>query len=193
MPEIPPNKRPLLLTNAEIFFRNFAGLERQYNTAGQRNFCVAIDPELAEKLAAEGWNVKYRKQFEEGDPVRPYLEVKVNFDSGRPPKCKLITKQNPNGKELTADEVWTLDAVEIERVDLTINPSHWDVNGKKGVKAYLRSIFVTAYQDEIELMYEGPAEEVGATLLPFEKRDTSPDLQDPNQTLGDDEDWQEAV
>jgi hypothetical protein len=122
MPELPPNKKPLLITNADIFFRNFAGLERQFNSAGQRNFCVGLDPRLAEQLAAEGWNVKYRKQLEEGDPVRPYIEVKVQLRTAAgPPKCKLITKANPKGKELTADDVWTLDAIDIERVDLTIN------------------------------------------------------------------------
>jgi hypothetical protein len=64
------------------------------------------------------------------------------------------------------------------------------VNGKKGVKAYLRSIFVTAYQDEIELMYDNP-EEVGATLLPFGDRVTDVDVQDPNNDLDGDE-WAEA-
>lgn len=160
---MPENRKPLLLTGADIFYRNFAGIEREFNPAGQRNFCVGLDPKLAEQLAAEGWNIKYRKQLDEGDPVRPYIQVKVSFDR-IPPKVKLITSTGT--QVLDEDTIWALDTVELERVDLTINPSHWEVNGNKGVKAYLRSIFVTAHEDELDLLYadKPAAEELGKVL-----------------------------
>lgn len=190
MAEVPENKKPLLLTNAEIFYRNFAGLERQYNAAGERNFCVAIDPVLADKLVAEGWNIKYRKQLEEGDPVRPYVEVKVNFGGLKPPKCLLIS--SAGRQELNEENIWALDAVELERVDLTINPYHYEVNGKKGVKAYLRSIFVTAFEDELDKLYaETPEVEEVAAVLQLPVHGDGLDLiPDPTDTVeADDGIW----
>ena len=43
--------------------------------------------------------------------------------------------------------------VDIRQVDLIINPYHWYVNGKGGVKAYLRSIYITIHEDALELKY----------------------------------------
>ena len=38
-------------------------------------------------------------------------------------------------------------------MDLILNPYEWAVNGKTGVKAYLKSIFVTIQEDELERKY----------------------------------------
>ena len=43
--------------------------------------------------------------------------------------------------------------VDIETVDLIVNGSYYEMNGKSGLKAYLQSMFVTIREDALELKY----------------------------------------
>ena len=145
----------LTIENADILFRNFSGKQTQYNAAGNRNFCVIIpSEELASKMAADGWNVKYLQAREEGDPDRPYIQVNVSF-GGRPPLIKLITSDG----QTTLDEstVDMLDWADIKNVDLIVNPYNWSVNGKHGVKGYVKSLYVTIQEDEFAKKYKTPS------------------------------------
>jgi len=138
------------MEDARICFRNFSGAEGKFNPAGRRNFCVLFDPEMAQILERDGWNMKYLKPREEGDEAQAYLQVSVaygNFD----PKLVLITS---HGKTiLDEDSVSLLDWAEIKTIDLIIRPYNWDVNGKSGVKAYAKSMYITIKEDEFEQKY----------------------------------------
>ena len=141
----------LTIQNAKIFARNFSGKEGKYNPEGRRNFCVFIDDlKTAEAMAEDGWNIRYLEPKMEGDERKAFVQIAVSYKN-IPPKIMLITQ---NGQtKLNEEDVNMLDWAEIENIDLTINPSPWDVNGKRGIKGYLRSMFVTIYEDEFDAKY----------------------------------------
>lgn len=145
-----PRGDTAIFEDARIVFRNFAGKEGMYNREGDRNFCILLDEPTAEAMARDGWNVKALRAREEGDPDQPYIQVSVSF-KGRPPRLVMITSRGRT--DLGEGECELLDWADIRTVDVIIRPYEWNVNGKSGIKAYLKSIFVTINEDELELKY----------------------------------------
>lgn len=146
----------LTIEDARVVFRNFSGEEQKYNRAGDRNFCVLLDPDLASVLKNDGWAVKFLKPRDEEESPQAYLQVKVSFGN-IPPRIVLVTSRNK--KELSEEDVGLLDWAELSHVDLIIRPYNWNVNGKSGIKAYLKTGYFTIVEDEFAARYEGIPEE----------------------------------
>jgi hypothetical protein len=149
------NDGKVTIEGARIIFRNFSGKEGQYNREGDRNFGVILEPEVAEAMLADGWNVKTLKPREddEDETETPWLSVSVNFDKGRPPKIMLVTQEGRKRTPMDAETVEMLDWADITNVDLIVRPYTWEVSGRTGIKAYLQTMFVTIEEDELEQKY----------------------------------------
>lgn len=157
--------KPVTMRGVRIIFRNFRGEAGKFNQAGTRNFGVILPPEVVEPMTTDGWNVKLLEPREEdrgeGELPVAWLPVEAAFTKGRPPQCVLITERGRTN--LTEETVSTLDYADITNVDMIVNPSTYDVNGRSGVKAYLKSIYVTIEEDELEREYAERFEGQGAS------------------------------
>lgn len=138
------------IEHAKIVFRNFAGDERQFNTKGNRNFSILLESDIAKTLIQDGWNVRYLEPRDEAEERQGYISVRVSFDNV-PPKIVLVTKHRKT--ILDEEDVKMLDYAEIANVDIIINPYTWTVSGKSGIKAYVKSMYVTIVEDEFEDKY----------------------------------------
>jgi len=141
-----------MIEGARLVFRNFAGAEGQYNREGDRNFSVILDDETASRMLADGWNVKYLspREGDEDAVETPYIQVTVSFKN-RPPNIMLITSAGRT--HLSEDNVAILDWADIRTCDLVARAYEWTVNGKSGIKAYLKTMFITIEEDELERKY----------------------------------------
>lgn len=148
-------KNNIVIENARIGFRNFSGKEGKFNPAGRRNFCVFIDTDLAMRLEEDGWNIRWLEPKDEHEDKQAYLQVAVSYDN-IPPKILLISSK---GKTVLDEaSVNILDWAEVREVDLIIRPYNWSMhagtkNEKSGVKAYIKSMYVTIEEDEFERKY----------------------------------------
>lgn len=144
------------MENARLIFRNFEGREEKYNRKGDRNFGLIIeDPEVAQQLAEDGWNIKEltpknNDDYDDTPEVIYWLPVTVRFDNV-PPKVMLVTRRKKT--RLNEDNINTIDYANIAKVDLTVTPYDWEVNGKSGTKAYLQTMYVTINEDEFADKY----------------------------------------
>lgn len=138
------------IEGAKIFGRNFSGKEALNNPKGKRTFCLRLDVDedgsFAQQLKEDGWNVKVRDdEFE-----TPFLPIEARYEN-YPPKIYLVTSTKK--KLLTSETIDQLDWTEIKNIDITVTPSVWSMNGKSGVKAYVKSMYVRVIEDTLAEKY----------------------------------------
>lgn len=144
----------LQIDDATLIFKNFEGRGDKFNREGDRNFSILIrDPDTADALKAEGWNVKIREGRDEDEGPFMRLPVKVKFSDYGP--RVYLKSSKPEPIELDEESIGMLDQIDIESVDLDVRPFDWEVNGRTGRTAYLQSMHVVQRIDRFAARYAG--------------------------------------
>lgn len=135
------------LNNVRPIFKNFAGNTSQYNKDGSRDFSIALDEDVATAMAADGYNVKWPKPKAEIDPEEdrrtPYLQITVSNKHDAElisPSIRIFIIDGENETRLDNSNMDLLDNVDIDYVDIQLNPYHWEVQGNSGIKPYLKTM-----------------------------------------------------
>ncbi len=132
-----------------IIFRNFSGKPDKFHPNGQMpNFWVVLNPDKAAELGSMGMNIREREN-QNGD-MEYRLQVFVRFDNFPPTVYKICGDVQ---LRLDEDTIVDLDRDEIEKVDLSISPYHYEMNGREGIKAYLSKGYFTIVEDRLDKVY----------------------------------------
>lgn len=138
------------IEDCEIRWRNFSGREEKFNPPGSRNFALFLTDEQAADMARLGWNVKYLNPRDDEPTGQAFIKVAVSFDK-KPPKILLVTTR---GKTyLDEESVGSLDWVDIQTADITLNPYEHSFNGG-GVKAYVKTLIIQPVEDYLEMKWD---------------------------------------
>lgn len=146
----------LVIEGLEYMYNpNFSGEAERYNDAGNRYFNAKINPEIAEALKADGWNVKWSKpSATHPNPdefvSEPYLEVTVGYKF-RPPTIVLI--RDGRATPVSESTVALLDSTEFSNIDVAIRGRYWQNDQGSGYKAWLKSFYGTVEMDDLDRKY----------------------------------------
>lgn len=141
----------LMVDNARITFKNFGGRAGRFNREGDRSFSLIIPNEdIANRLIADGWNVKIKAPREEGDAPFMHMKVKVKYGRSDIPAYLISGDKRV---ELDSESIACLDTMDIMSVDLDIRP--WDhPSGEYARSAYLQAIRVTQAVNRFDQEYD---------------------------------------
>jgi len=143
----------LEIENASIKwgFSHFDGREDTFNDEGDHNFTVIIDSEEeAQRLMAEGWNIRTMEGREEGDPPEYLLKVKISYRFEAPPIFFL-----KGTRRFRADEADLADIkrATVQQIDVIITPKPWVHGRDTGVSAYVKEMYVKINESRFAQQY----------------------------------------
>lgn len=156
------NDGTIIVEGASILpgsYRNFTGAPDSFNPAGGKRYFnfVIDDPETAQQMREDGWNVKIKPPREEGDTPFCYLKVAVAFpkpgSKARPLDISMFKSNGVN--RLNEDTVGLLDGAFITSANMAIRPYHWESAGNSGIAAYVQELHVWVKEDYLSNDYDG--------------------------------------
>lgn len=146
-----PQYKQYTIENVTLpFGKNFSGEEGKYNAAGDRNFCISLTKEDAERLKSDGLGVRSLPPRDEEGEELYYLPIKVSYKV-RPPEIYMVTSTGK--RKVTEANVSNLDWADIVTADVTFTGRPWEVGDKHGIKAYLNALYVTIQESPLEEKY----------------------------------------
>lgn len=155
-------KPVLLFDGVKIISRNFRGIDYNgKNKTNKKTFKINLDPDITDvqELKEQGWNVKELppRDGHEDEPPRFVLEVEARWDKF-PPVIHLVTERvdvpGKYTKTLITDEIGAkvIDTADIIKCKVEVSGYKWEVNGERGIKAYLKRMIVETRADKFEEM-----------------------------------------
>ena len=151
----------------DVIFRNFSGKPDKFHASGTiGNFTLILSDEKGRELLDRGFAVKIREDRDGNEEYR--LRVFVRFDHVPP---KVFQVSGTHVTELNEETIECLDNAELSKVEVVLNPYHYDVSGTSGIKAYLSRGYFTIREDILASRYanlgaDGDGDD--GPLLPWE-------------------------
>ena len=147
------NPENIYFENAEITFKNFCGRPTKYQRQeGFRTFSVVIDdPDMAQHLSEDDWNVRILRPRNEGDVPKHVLDVSINFNFWKKPEIYMICDGHKT--KLDEEDLDILDGAAIITAGIVVRLRLWDDNGTTRIKAYLQELYVTIQQSRFAAKY----------------------------------------
>lgn len=154
----------IVIRNASVGNSNFTGISRDpKDREGNRYIIVRLEPDVAEELIENGWNVKKTKPRSAEYESYPYIKVKINLDGyyyhglRKTSKVYMVTKNNRT--LLDENTLKELEGCYFEKVDLRINHIYYKSFDQWSI--VLESGFFTIQPDELydEYFNNGPETE----------------------------------
>ena len=100
-------------------------------------------------MEADGWSIRWLNSDPQ-TPPQALLAVKVAFGN-YPPSIVLIS--DGHASKLSEENINVLDFAEFEQVDLILRGYSWSVQGRTGIKAYLKTGYFVLVVDELAKKY----------------------------------------
>lgn len=157
----------IVITNGKFFSRNFGG--EKFGPGGMPGFCVRIeDPEFANQLEDEGWNIKFWQSSTDPDDSFYYLPVNVSYryEQYNP---RIVRIMDGKKELMNAQNIKELDGYrrdQFKKINMTIRPRI--KSDGSGLTAYLKAMTVEVNEDRDE--YEKEYDNLPWTTddLPFD-------------------------
>lgn len=125
-----------------IFETNFSGepSRDRFRSTQRRANIIINNPDLAQELIDEGFNVretKPREGEEEGFIPTYFIAIKANYDSKWPPKIYLVSGDS-DPVLLDAETVGQIDQISVDNVNVQLNTRYTE----NGNSLYVRTMYV---------------------------------------------------
>lgn len=134
-------------------YRNFTGKPDKFHPNGTMgNFWIFLTESKAKELEMRGFNVRWRENRDGKNEAR--LQIFVRFEHVPPQIYTVTTGAAP--VMIGEDDIEEMDTNEFTNVDLIINPYSYEVNGRTGVKAYLKKGYFKLMDDPYLAKYSVP-------------------------------------
>lgn len=160
-----PRVSNINITDGKIAYSNFSGRPTNWNPdGGVRNVTFVIPDEVAQAIKDDGWNIREQVIDDEGN-IRYLLEAKITFRTrtGQPRDPKIFIVRNDSLVHITEETVATLDRADILSVDAVLGPSYWEWGGRKGIAAYVNSMYLTIKENPIDEKYRKMMDRINDT------------------------------